>query len=163
MSDSHIRGSSPPVPPTGGDGRLRAALAAIFYFGAIGTIAELVLLGHFEKALQFTPTAALLLAGAALGAALLRPTARALYLVRWTMALLAAVGALGIVFHYRANMQLELEMEPDLGGLRLVWLALRGGTPALAPGLMAQIGLIGLLYTLGHPALERAPSNRSIS
>ena len=36
---------------------------------------------------------------------------------------------------------------------KLVWKALRGATPALAPGALAQLGLLGLLYTYRHPAL----------
>ena len=34
-------------------------------------------------------------------------------------------------------------MDPALHGLDLFWSALRGATPALAPGAMAQLGLIG--------------------
>ncbi|HUE77133.1 MAG TPA: hypothetical protein VMM83_04260 [Longimicrobiales bacterium] len=143
-----------------GESRLRTALAAIFYFGAIGTIAELVLLGHFEEPLQFAPSIALILAALALGWALARPSPRILYVTRWTMLLLLVVAAVGVVLHYRANMEIELEMAPYAGGLPLLWLALRGGTPALAPGLMAHLGLIGFLYTYGHPALERDTSNR---
>ena len=44
---------------------------------------------------------------------------------------------------------------PFSGGVQLVWEALRGATPALAPGTMILLGLMGLLYCYRHPALER--------
>lgn len=149
--------------PTGlwtGERTLRIALAAVFYFGAVGTVAELFLLAHYEEPLQYAPFAALAVASAALAWALASPRPIAVKGARWSNVALVLVGAVGIVVHYRSNVELELEMEPGLGGLALAWLALRGGTPALAPGQLAQLGLIGFLFTLGHPALRRDPSHR---
>ena len=151
--------------PTGmwkGERRLRVALAAVFYFGAVGTLAELFLLEHFDEAVQYAPFLALAVAAAALAWALATPRRVAVQAARWSMAALALVGAVGIVLHYRSNLELELEMDPGLRGLALGWLALRGGTPSLAPGQLAQLGLIGFLFTLGHPALQRDPPNRRV-
>ena len=39
-------------------------------------------------------------------------------------------------------------------GLELVWEALKGATPALAPGAMAQLGLVGLAFAYRHPLLS---------
>ena len=153
------RGTSPVDPsPTGlwsGERHLRVALAAVFYFGAVGTVAELFLLAHFDEPVQYAPFAALGLAATTLAWALARPGRSALRATRGSMATLALVGAVGVVLHYRSNAELELEMEPALAGPALAWLALRGATPALAPGQLAQLGLIGFLFTLGHPALRR--------
>lgn len=40
------------------------------------------------------------------------------------------------------------------GGSELVWDVLTGAMPALAPGSMALLGLIGFVITAGHPALQ---------
>ena len=48
-----------------------------------------------------------------------------------------------------------LEM-PTLAGKEMVAEMLTGAFPALAPGTMALLGLIGLLLTWRHPALESA-------
>ena len=141
---------------SGGERRLRAALAAVFYFGAVGTLIELFLLEHFDEPVQYVPFAALGLVAAVLGWALASPRPAGVRAVRWSSILLAGVGMVGIVLHYRSNVLFELEMEPDSAGLALIWIALRGATPALAPGQLAQLGLIGFLFTLGHPALSRS-------
>jgi hypothetical protein len=69
------------------------------------------------------------------------------------MVLSLVSGVLGAWLHYRGNVEFELEMEPALRGLTLFWRAMRGATPALAPGTMIQLGLVGLAYTFRHPAL----------
>jgi hypothetical protein len=63
----------------------------------------------------------------------------------------------GLYLHYRGNVEFALERDPSLSGARLLWKALRGATPALAPGALSQLGLLGLLYTYGHPALGNNP------
>jgi hypothetical protein len=35
----------------------------------------------------------------------------------------------------------------------LLWKVMSGAAPALAPGAMVQLGLLGLIYTFRHPAL----------
>ncbi len=69
------------------------------------------------------------------------------------MALFIVAGILGLYLHYRGNVEFALERDPSLTGARLIWKALRGATPALAPGALAQLGLMGLVFTYGHPAL----------
>jgi hypothetical protein len=69
------------------------------------------------------------------------------------MLLFLVIGALGVYLHYRGNVEFATERDPSLTGLRLLWKALRGATPSLAPGALAQIGLLGLVFTYRHPAL----------
>jgi hypothetical protein len=69
------------------------------------------------------------------------------------MLLFVVVGGLGLLLHFKGNIDFELEMQPDASGWPLIWAALKGATPTLAPGAMAQLGLIGLAYTYRHPAL----------
>jgi hypothetical protein len=48
-----------------------------------------------------------------------------------------------------------------LAGWQLFWQAIRSKTPpALAPGVMIQLGLIGLAYTYRDPALFRSTKIR---
>jgi hypothetical protein len=40
-------------------------------------------------------------------------------------------------------------------GMDLFSKVMTGAAPALAPGAMVQLGLLGLIYTFRHPALEQ--------
>jgi hypothetical protein len=73
------------------------------------------------------------------------------------MVLLIVGGALGVVMHYQGNVEFQREVDPTLHGWPLFAKAIRAkAPPALAPGSMAQLGLLGLVYTYRHPALKRA-------
>jgi hypothetical protein len=54
--------------------------------------------------------------------------------------------------HYRANQKFELEADPNMTGFALFSKVMTGAAPALAPGAMIQLGLLGLVYTFRHPA-----------
>jgi hypothetical protein len=136
---------------------LRRLLLGIVVLGAVGLEVELLLLEHYESAWQFTP---LVLLGVVLVSAVLvwrRPSPGTVRFFQAVMALCVAAGAVGVFLHYEGNVEFELEREPLLRGLALFWEAARGATPALAPGAMAQLGLLGLVYTYRHPALRRVP------
>lgn len=131
---------------------LRKIIAALFLFGGAGTLAELYLLGHTESLVQISPFLVIGAGSAALLWAVVRPTPGGLRAVQVTGAAIALVGAAGMWYHYGANTEFELEMYPDRRGLDLVWESVRGATPALAPGLMIQLGLLGMAFTYRHPA-----------
>ena len=142
-------------------GTLRPLLLALVGIGAAGLEVELLLQKHYESAWQLTP---LVLLGVVLVAAALvwrRPSPRTVRFFQATMLLCLAAGAVGLFLHYRGNVEFELEREPSLQGLRLFWKAVRGATPALAPGAMAQLGLLGLVYGYRHPAFRRDPPVQS--
>ncbi|MEJ2502640.1 MAG: hypothetical protein P8177_04865 [Gemmatimonadota bacterium] len=139
------------APPAG---RLRLFAAWLFLFGAAGTLGELVLLEHTESLVQWLPLVAVAAGAATVVWALARPAAAALRAVQGTGALIAVVGAVGVGYHYSGNEAFELEMSPESGGWTLVWDSLTGATPALAPGLMVQLGLLGMAFTYRHPALS---------
>ncbi|HEX5872887.1 MAG TPA: hypothetical protein VFY65_20790 [Longimicrobium sp.] len=143
-----------------GGGGLRRLLLALVMMGMIGLAAELVLLEHVESVWQWVPLAVLALGFAAGAALLLRPGAAAVRAFQGMMALFVAAGVLGLYLHLRGNVEFEREMDPGLRGLALVWEALRGATPALAPGTLAHFGLLGLACTYRHPALRREPAPR---
>lgn len=140
----------------GGEGAIRRMLLVLVLLGGAGLTAELVLLEHTEDAWQWAPFVVLggaLLAGAALAT---RPTRATVRLFQALMALLVLTGLLGIYLHYRGNEAFELEMDEAARGLDLLWRALRGATPALAPGALVQLGLLGLILSYRHPALGSA-------
>lgn len=139
-------------------GTLRRLLLLLLLLGIVGLAAELALLGHTESLQQWVPLAAL---GAALVSTLavaLRPSPGTLRVFQAVMAACVAAGAVGLWLHLRGNLEWELESDPAAGGLRLLWDALAGATPTLAPGALAQLGLLGLALTYRHPALRRSPS-----
>ena len=139
------------------DQRLRQFLLALLAAGLIGLGVELVLLEHYEDVWQLTP---LVLITANLMVLLwqaARPSWPAVQSMRVLMVAMLAAGALGIFLHYRANMEFQLEMSPGLSGIDLFLKTIRAKVPPpLAPGAMAQLGLLGLLYTYRHPLLTRS-------
>ncbi len=129
---------------------IRRLLIALFVFGVVGTGAELILLEHTEDIWQWTPIILLSMSV---------PLAGSLWFVSGTwlirsfqgiMVLFVASGALGLYQHYQGNVEFELEMYPSMSGFELLWEALKGATPSLAPGTMMLLGLLGLIYTFRH-------------
>jgi hypothetical protein len=140
------------------DGRawdLRGLLLLIVLVGAAGLVAELLLLEHYEEWTQWLPLA--VLGGVVISATLvwLRPVPATLLSFRALMTIALATGIAGLVLHYTGNREFELERDGALGGWPLVWESLRGATPALAPGALIQLALIGLAFTWRHPGLTR--------
>ena len=114
----------------------------------------MALLEHFDSATQWIPLALLVVVIGAAVAVALRPTPPVVRFFQAVMALCVVTGVVGIFLHYRGNAEFELERDGSLRGLRLFWEAIRGATPALAPGALSQLGLLGLVFTYRHPALR---------
>ena len=134
---------------------LRRILLAIVAFGAVGMIAELYLLEHTESATQWIP---LVLLAAILIASIwifLKPSRSGLRIFQGIMLLSALGGMLGVWEHLEGNLEYVREITPDLSGFPLIWKALHRGAPALAPGVMVQLALLGLAFTFRHPLLMR--------
>jgi len=131
----------------------RRPVLAIFVLGIAGTAVELLLLGHYEDRWQLAP----LLVIAALLIALtwyrLSSSPRPVHAVRILSGLAAASALAGIVLHYQANVEWELETTPELHGFALFREVITGALPLLAPGTMLQLGLLGLVWTFRHPRL----------
>lgn len=136
--------------------RLRAFLLVLLTFGLIATGCDLILLGHYESANQFVP---LFLIAATLMIILWQAAAPSVASVRSlqvAMGFFLVAGALGVVLHYRGNMAMQLDMDPGQPAWELFWKVVRAkAPPALAPGAMAQLGLLGLIYCYRHPLLAR--------
>ena len=142
---------------------LRRLLLAVVVIGTIGLIADLLLLGHYEEWTQWLPLAVL---GAVLAGALalwLRPTTNSLRAFRALMVATLVTGIAGLALHFAGNREFELEMDGDLRGWALVRAALRGATPALAPGAMIQLALLGLALTWRYPMEATVTGDRDPS
>ena len=141
---------------------LRAFLLVALLLSLAGTLAELLLLEHFEGAWQWAPIALLAAASLTLGFYALERGPRSLNVLRVLMVLCVVSGFVGVLLHYRGNVEFELEMYPDLSGWKLFKDAMMGATPALAPGAMLQLGLIGLAWTFRHPAFKSHKDAQSL-
>ena len=141
----------------GVESRLRHFLLALFCLGAAGTLVELIALGHYEDQWQLVP---LFVLSVALVSAALQEFAAgrtSLRLLQTVAVTMMAAGIAGVILHYRGNLEFQIETNPELAGwdlfLRIVHAK---APPALAPGVMAQLGLLGLIYCFRHPLWRRA-------
>jgi hypothetical protein len=135
---------------------LRRVLLAIFLVGLVGMGIELLLLKHDEDLAQFVP---LVLIGLALVAIAWHAVDRRTPSLRFfqaMMMLFIAAGGVGMYLHYRANVEFQREVDPAIKGKALLVKAMTAKTPpALAPGSMSQLGLIGLAYAYRYPVRRR--------
>jgi hypothetical protein len=144
-------------------GRLRNALLAVVVIGTSGLIAELLLLDHNETFAQWLPLAVLAAVLVAAVVVAVRPGRVTLRVFQVIMLAVLVTGLAGVVLHLQSNVEFELEMYPTMAGGELIWQSLKGAVPALAPGALAQLGLVGLVFTLGHPGLRASGRGRDPS
>lgn len=130
---------------------LRQLLLFLLLIGIVGLQVELALLRHAESFTQWIPHVALFIGLVITVAVYFRPRPATLKAFQLVMLAFLLVGVLGVFLHLKGNVEFALERNPSLSGASLLWKALRGATPALAPGALAQLGLIGLLFTYRHP------------
>jgi hypothetical protein len=131
---------------------VRQMILALVFIGIVGLSLDLLLEKHFESATQLIP---LVVLGAGLATTMVvasNPTPAAMKAFIIVMALFVAAGVLGLVLHFKGNMEWALERTPELRGTPLIWKSLTGATPALAPGALAQLGLLGLAWSYRHPS-----------
>ena len=125
---------------------VRRGLVLILVLAMVGIFAELLLVEHFEDAWQFVPLVLLVLGLAGLAWHARAPSRASLRTLRSLMTAFLIAGLIGFVLHFRGNLEFELEENPNATRWVLIKEAMMGATPALAPGVMIQIGLLGLLY-----------------
>ncbi len=134
---------------------MRAMVLGVFLLGLLGTGIELLFLGHTAGLSQLVPLVLLVMSVLSLLWHALDRKWASLRVFQITMLLVVAGGVLGTALHYRANEAFEREADPRLGGMELLSRVMTGAAPALAPGSLIQLGLLGLVYTFQHPASER--------
>lgn len=137
---------------------LRRVLLALALLGVFATATELALIGHWGSPARLIPWALLLLAGVTLLLAAWKPGVRTLWSLRVALVIVALGSGVGVLEHAAGNLVTAREVA---GGAalplrELVLGALTGGAPALAPGILVQVALLGLAFTYRHPALRTA-------
>jgi hypothetical protein len=137
--------------------RLRRWMLGVLLLGLAGAEAELLLLEHYEDAWQFIPLVLIALAAPALlwhsrggGAA----SRRALQIL---MTLYLAAGLAGVVLHFRGGAEFQRESDRSISQWNLVKKVMRmQAPPVLAPGMMVQLGLLGLAYAFSDSRNKRS-------
>jgi hypothetical protein len=145
---------------------IRRILLGLVLLGIVGLVPELLLLKHTESVSQIIPFVVLAFGLVSSAVVWVRPTRRSLRAFQGIMLVFIVAGVLGLYFHFRGNVEFELEQDPSAHGLDLLWRSLSGGIPTLAPGAMVQLGLLGLAFAYRHPALrpaQRASGSASIT
>ena len=133
---------------------MRRLLLALLFLGLVGTGAELLLLQHTESLWELIPLVLIGLTLVILTWHVMVQRPASIRALQGTMGLFLIAGFAGLVLHYQSNMEFKLETNPSLAGWALFWAVLTGKSPpALAPGAMIQLGLLGFAYAYQHPAL----------
>jgi uncharacterized membrane protein len=136
---------------------LRRWILIILVLGLLGTVTELMLLEHYEQPLQFVPLALIV---AALGVLWWEVRRRDLASRRATqivMALFVLAGFVGFAAHFQGSAEYQLELNPDMSNWELLEKILRAkAPPLLAPGMMLQLGLLGLAYVFSDSRFRRS-------
>lgn len=154
MADEDPRGPAP---------GLRLGLMAIVALGLVGMSTELLLIGHDEDVQQLIPLVIAVAGLVALTCVWVKPSVLSLRVLQFVALTCVGAGITGMTLHFNANAEFQLEIDPTLGGLALFWKVVEAtAPPALAPGVMVQLGLLCLLSTYRHPALSGESATRSL-
>lgn len=127
-------------------------------FGLAGIATELIFLEHYEDTPMLAPLGAIAVALVAAVLHFVGNSAGTVKLLRAAMGALVVVGGVGVVLHYQGSLEFQVDMDPTLSAMQLFWKVMHmKAPPTLAPGVLAQLGLLGLISTYRHPALTRNP------
>lgn len=138
---------------------LRGWILGILLLGLLGTVTELVLLEHYEQPLQLVPLVLIAAAFAATAWEFRRHDMASRRTMQIVMALFVLAGFAGFVAHFHGSAEYQLELNPDMGNWELLGKILRAkAPPLLAPGMMLQLGLLGLAYVFSDVRFRRSKS-----
>ncbi|WP_219465075.1 hypothetical protein [Nonomuraea rhizosphaerae] len=132
---------------------VRVGLFALVAIGILGAAAELAFERHWHSVVQLIPWVALALLTVALVLLILRDSPRMVAVVRIVALVVLLTAGYGVYMHVSVNHGMGA-MDPTwdtLSPLTQWWYALTksvGQAPPLAPGMLAQSGLLLLLATL---------------
>ena len=126
---------------------IRRVILGVLVLGMTGLLTELALLAHYADFKQQIP---LLLMAAGLAAIIIDLAVSRTWsgrFVQLTMVLFITAGFLGMYFHYQGSREFQIEMDPAMSGMNLMWHVLQAKSPpTLSPGTMVQMGILGLGY-----------------
>ena len=136
---------------------LRRWILGVLVLGLLGTVTELVLLEHYEQPLQFVPLVLIVAAVAVLIWEFRQHDTASRRAVQIVMALFVLAGFVGFVAHFYGSAEYQLELNPEMSNWELMEKVLRAkAPPLLAPGMMLQLGLLGLAYVFSDPRFRRS-------
>src|SRR5262245_19916729 len=132
--------------------QIRRLILALLTFGLTATVVDLFGLSHYEETLQILPIAFIFLCLLVVIWHVISGSTASLQSLKILMPLMILVGLIGVVLHMRGSLAFQLEANPDLGRWELIKKILHAkAPPALAPGIMVQLGLLGSIYGYKHP------------
>jgi len=136
---------------------LRRWILVILVLGLLGTVTELVLLEHYEQPLQFVPLVLIVAAIGVLWWEFTRHDLASRRAMQIVMALFVLAGFVGFAAHFEGSAEYQLELNPDMSNWELLEKILRAkAPPLLAPGMMLQLGLLGLDYVFSDARFRRS-------
>jgi hypothetical protein len=135
---------------------LRRWILGVMVLGLLGTVTELVLLEHYEQPLQFVPLVLIVAAIVALAFEVGRHDAASRRALQIVMGLFVLAGFVGFVAHFLGSAEFQLDLNPQMSTWELIEKVLRAkAPPLLAPGMMLQLGLLGLAYVFSDPRYRK--------
>ena len=132
--------------------QIRRLILALLAFGLTATVVDLFGLEHYEDPWQIVPIAFIGFSLLVVGWHGLTGSAASLLTLRLLMPVMILVGVTGVVLHLRGSLAFQMEASPELAGWALMKKLLAAkAPPALAPGILVQLGLLGSVYGYKHP------------
>jgi hypothetical protein len=149
--EAQPKGSADPL------GMLRLWILGVLVLGLLGTVVELVLLSHYEQPVQLVPVVLIVLALIVLAWHVIGHSAASLRVLMGLMVLFVLAGFAGFVAHFYGSAEFQLDLEPSLSTWELLEKVMRAkAPPLLAPGMMMQLGLLGLAYVFSDKRYRRS-------
>jgi len=138
-------------------GMLRLWILAVLVLGLLGTVAELVLLSHYEQPVQLVPVVLIVLTLVVLVWHAIGRSTASLRVLLGLMVLFVLASFAGFAAHFYGSAEFQLDLEPSLSTWELVEKVMRAkAPPLLAPGMMMQLGLLGLAYVYSDSRYRRS-------
>ena len=149
--EAQPKGSADPL------GMLRRWILGVMVLGLLGTVVELVLLAHYEQPVQLVPVVLIVLALIVLAWHVMGHSAASLRVLMGLMILFVLAGFAGFAAHFHGSAEFQLDLEPSLSTWELLDKVMRAkAPPLLAPGMMMQLGLLGLAYVFSDKRYRRS-------
>lgn len=134
--------------------RLRRFLLAVTAAIFIGSVFELILIGHYQETLQWTPFLVSAVGFITIAGVWFAPGRTMLLVLRWVMVLTILASLLGMWLHFSGNLTFTREINPSFTLSESIWPAMKGSYPLLAPGILLVAGVLGFATTWRHPVLK---------
>lgn len=140
--------------PTSVEQRLRRFLLAVTAAIFIGSVFELILIGHYQESLQWTPFLVSAIGFIAAACVWVAPGRKTLLTLRWVMVITMLASLVGMGLHFSGNLAFTREINPSFSLSESIWPAMKGSYPLLAPGILFLAGVLGYAATWKHPAIR---------